>query len=144
MLVVVAAVAAAAVTVTADMCPVVGTGVLVGEPGCPAYRPGFNASECLAVGCCVDVKLYSFRNTSGWCFSKPIPPPPPPVPPPHNAMNVLFIAVDDLRAQFGRSFADEEVLAPNIDKFFLDGGGSAFQRSYVQIAVHGCSIMIAC
>jgi iduronate 2-sulfatase len=65
--------------------------------------------------------------------------PPPPTPPPAGAMNVLFIAVDDLRAQFGRSFKDREVLAPNIDKFFLDGGGSAMQRSYVQIAVCGPS-----
>ena len=58
----------------------------------------------------------------------------PPVPPPPGAMNVLFIAVDDLRAQFGRAFADEEVLTPRMDGFFLDGGGSAMQRSFVNIA----------
>lgn len=59
--------------------------------------------------------------------------------PPAGAMNVFFIAVDDLRAQFGRSFETPEVLTPNIDKFFLDGGGSAMQHSYVQIAVCGPS-----
>ena len=53
--------------------------------------------------------------------------------------NVLMIAVDDLRPQFGKSFATPEVLTPHIDKFFIDGGGSAMQRSYVQIAVCGPS-----
>ena len=54
-------------------------------------------------------------------------------------MNVMFIAVDDLRAQFGRSFKTPEVLTPHIDAFFLDGGGSAMQHSYVQVAVCGPS-----
>ena len=40
---------------------------------------------------------------------------------------------------FGRSFATPEVLTPNFDRFFVDGGGAAFQRSYVQIAVCGPS-----
>ena len=69
----------------------------------------------------------------------PLPPPPPPTPAPKGAMNVLFIAVDDLRAQFGRSFQTPEVLTPNIDAFFLDGGGAAMQHSYVQVAVCGIS-----
>ena len=46
-------------------------------------------------------------------------------------MQVLLIAVDDLRPLFGRSFAEPEVKTPSIDEFFLDGGGSAFQNSYV-------------
>ena len=58
---------------------------------------------------------------------------------PASRPNVLLIAVDDLRPQFGRSFRNEEVLTPHMDSFFLDGGGSAFQRSYVQIAVCGPS-----
>jgi len=53
--------------------------------------------------------------------------------------NVLFISVDDLRPQFGRSFANPEVKTPNLDKFFIDGGGSAMQHSYVQMAVCGPS-----
>ena len=52
--------------------------------------------------------------------------------------NVLLILVDDLRPLFGKSFGVPEVLAPNIDSFFLDGG-TAFQNSYVQIAVCGPS-----
>jgi hypothetical protein len=67
-----------------------------GERGCPGWRRGFNASECLAAGCCVDTKLYPFRNSTpgspcmtggtlngcGWCFPKPAPPAPPlPSPP---------------------------------------------------------------
>jgi hypothetical protein len=49
-----------------------------------------------------------------WCewvppAPAPPPPPPPPVPAPPGAMNVLFIACDDLRAQFGRSFQTPEV-----------------------------------
>ena len=54
----------------------------------------------------------------------PLPPPPPPTPAPKGAMNVLFIAVDDLRAQYGRSFQTPEVLTPHMDEFFLDGGES--------------------
>ena len=53
--------------------------------------------------------------------------------------NFLLIAVDDLRPMFGRSFGEEEVLSPHLDKFFLDRNGSAFQNSYVQIAVCGPS-----
>merc|ERR1719362_468119 len=53
--------------------------------------------------------------------------------------NVLLISVDDLRPQFGRSFATPEVKTPNLDKFFIDGGGSAMQHAYVQIAVCGPS-----
>ena len=54
-------------------------------------------------------------------------------------MNVVFIAVDDLRAQFGRSFNDLEVLTPHMDAFFIDSGGAAMQHSYVQVAVCGPS-----
>jgi len=53
--------------------------------------------------------------------------------------NFLLIAIDDLRPMFGASFNHPEVLTPNIDKFFLDGNGSAMQHSYVQIAVCGPS-----
>ena len=55
------------------------------------------------------------------------------------AKNFLMIAVDDLRPMFGKSFGYEEVLTPNMDKHFLEGGGSAMQHSYVQIAVCGPS-----
>jgi hypothetical protein len=54
-------------------------------------------------------------------------------------MNILMLAVDDLRPLFGAAYGVEEVLTPNIDNFFLSGGGSAFQRSYVSIAVCGPS-----
>ncbi len=50
-----------------------------------------------------------------------------------------LIAIDDLRPLFGRSYGVEEVLAPNFDKYFLDGNGSVMQNSYVQIAVCGPS-----
>ena len=46
--------------------------------------------------------------------------------------NILMIAVDDLRPQFGTSFGHPEVLAPNIDKFFP----TAFQRGSVRVRVH--------
>jgi arylsulfatase A-like enzyme len=54
------------------------------------------------------------------------------------AKNFLMIAVDDMRPMFGKSFGYEEVLTPNMDKHFLEGG-SAMQHSYVQIAVCGPS-----
>ena len=41
----------------------------------------------------------------------------------------------DLRPMFGKSFGYDEVLTPNMDKHFLEGGGSAMQHSYVQISV---------
>ena len=98
---------------------------------------------------------WSTTGSTFWCKEPycewtppppPLPPPPPPPPPtppptpaPEGAMNVLFIAVDDLRAQFGQSFQTPEVLSPNIDKFFLENGGAAMQHSYVQIAVCGPS-----
>lgn len=52
---------------------------------------------------------------------------------------MLLISVDDLRPLFGRSYATEEVKTPHLDRFFLDGGGSAMRHSYVQIAVCGPS-----
>lgn len=54
-------------------------------------------------------------------------------------MNVLMFAVDDLRPLFGASYGTEEVLTPSIDAFFMEGGGTAVQRSYVQIAICGPS-----
>jgi arylsulfatase A-like enzyme len=53
-------------------------------------------------------------------------------------MNILMIAVDDLRPS-GQSFDKPEVLTPHIDRFFLSGNGSAFQHSYVQFAWCGPS-----
>lgn len=53
--------------------------------------------------------------------------------------NFLLIAVDDLRPLFGRSYGVEEVLAPNMDKHFLDSKGTVMTNSYVQIAVCGPS-----
>ena len=62
---------------------------------------------------------HTFWCKEPWCDAipdpdPPLPPRPPPVPPPKGAMNVMFIAVDDLRAQFGRAFQDEEVLTPHM------------------------------
>jgi hypothetical protein len=53
--------------------------------------------------------------------------------------NFLLIAIDDLRPEFGDSFDNKEVLTPHMDKHFTNGGGSAMQHSYVQIAVCGPS-----
>jgi iduronate 2-sulfatase/deleted-in-malignant-brain-tumors protein 1 len=55
------------------------------------------------------------------------------------AKNFFLIAVDDLRPMFGESFAYPEVLTPNMDAHFTNGGGSAMQHSYVQVAVCGPS-----
>ena len=33
---------------------------------CPGYKRGFNSSQCEAVGCCTDARLYPSRS-SGWC-----------------------------------------------------------------------------
>eukprot|EP00658_Telonema_sp_P-2_P025178 TRINITY_DN20138_c0_g1_i1.p1 TRINITY_DN20138_c0_g1~~TRINITY_DN20138_c0_g1_i1.p1 ORF type:complete len:541 (-),score=105.76 TRINITY_DN20138_c0_g1_i1:398-2020(-) len=53
--------------------------------------------------------------------------------------NILLIAVDDLRPQFGSVYNNSEVHTPHIDNFFLAGGGTAMQSAYVQIAVCGPS-----
>lgn len=52
--------------------------------------------------------------------------------------NVLLLAVDDLRPQFGAVFGSTEVKTPHIDAFFLEQG-TAMQRAYVQVAVCGPS-----
>ncbi len=47
-------------------------------------------------------------------------------------MNVLFIAVDDLRPQMG-CYGQQEMITPNMDK--LAAGGALFTRAYCQQAV---------
>lgn len=38
-----------------------------GDYDCPRWRQGFNDTQCEAVGCCVDAKLYPNRS-NGWCY----------------------------------------------------------------------------
>lgn len=51
-------------------------------------------------------------------------------------MNVLFIAVDDLRPELG-CFGNKEIHSPNIDA--LAARGILFERAYCQVAVCGAS-----
>lgn len=51
-------------------------------------------------------------------------------------MNVLFVAVDDLRPQLG-CYGKEQIISPNIDK--LAEEGLVFERAYCQQAVCGPS-----
>ena len=57
-------------------------------------------------------------------------------PPPAKKINVLFIAVDDLRNQLG-CYGDPLAITPNIDR--LAGNGIVFNRAYCQQAVCGPS-----
>ena len=52
---------------------------------CPGYRKGFNSTQCAAVGCCTDARLYPTRS-AGWCYPAHKRPPPPP--PPSHASKV--------------------------------------------------------
>ena len=52
----------------------------------------------------------------------------------HRKMNVLFIAVDDLRPQLG-CYGQEQIISPNIDR--LAARGLLFERTYCQQAVCG-------
>ena len=49
-------------------------------------------------------------------------------------MNVLFIAVDDLRPQLG-CYGQKQIISPNIDR--LASQGMVFERTYCQQAVCG-------
>ena len=51
-------------------------------------------------------------------------------------LNVLFIAVDDLRPELG-CYDHKWIKSPNIDK--LAAGGTVFNRAYCQVAVCGAS-----
>ena len=55
---------------------------------------------------------------------------------PKQKLNVLFIAVDDLRPQLN-CYGHKQMISPNIDK--LAAGGTLFMRSYCQVAVCGAS-----
>ena len=67
----------------------------------------------------------------------PTPPPPPPPPPaPAGALNVLMIAVDDLRP-VGAAFGEPEALTPHIDA--LAARSTIFANAYVQAATCGVS-----
>lgn len=57
-------------------------------------------------------------------------------PPPAKKINVLFIAVDDLRNQLG-CYGDPLAITPNIDR--LAGNGTVFNKAYCQQAVCGPS-----
>ena len=51
-------------------------------------------------------------------------------------LNVLFIAVDDLRPELG-CYGSEQIKTPNIDR--LAARGTVFRRAYCQVAVCGAS-----
>lgn len=51
-------------------------------------------------------------------------------------LNVLFIAVDDLRPELG-CYGNPHIHTPNIDR--LAAGGTVFRRAYCQVAVCGAS-----
>lgn len=51
--------------------------------------------------------------------------------------NILLLTVDDLRPEFGESFAFPEILAPNIDR--LARRGTVFRQAFCQMPTCGCS-----
>ena len=48
--------------------------------------------------------------------------------------NIMLLAVDDLRAEFGHSFGNAAVQTPNIDKLASRSGAVAFRRAYAQFS----------
>jgi iduronate 2-sulfatase len=66
----------------------------------------------------------------------PTPPAPTPSPAPAGALNVLMIAMDDLRP-IGQAFGEPEALMPNLDA--LAGNSTIFTQAYAQAATCGVS-----
>ena len=64
--------------------------------------------------------------------STPVPAPPAPSPAPPNALNVLMIAIDDMRPEL-EPYGAKHMHTPNIQK--LADRSMLFSRAYVQVAV---------
>ena len=53
--------------------------------------------------------------------------------------NVLMFAIDDLRANFGKSYDEPEAQTPHIDAFAVSNGSVTFSRAFCQAATCGVS-----
>ena len=62
----------------------------------------------------------------------PPPPPPPPPPAPKGAMNVLMIAIDDMRPEL-EPYGQKHMVTPHMQR--LADRSMLFERAYVQVAV---------
>ena len=68
--------------------------------------------------------------SSGGTILPPAPVPPLPPPPPAGSLNVLLIAIDDLRPELG--VYGSHVPTPNLDRFARTAGVTVFDNAYVQ------------
>eukprot|EP00041_Stephanoeca_diplocostata_P025773 m.682614 g.682614 ORF g.682614 m.682614 type:complete len:244 (+) comp22821_c0_seq7:312-1043(+) len=118
---------------------------------------GSTADECCSA--CADSKVcnsWTFKNHTKFCFliaaatppennnpvqpcvrgyknPPPAPPPPSPLPPaPKQAMNVLMIAVDDLRPEM-TPYGHTHMHTPNLER--LANRSMLFERAYVSVAL---------
>ena len=101
------------------------------EPKCVAFTQNFGDKG----GTCYlkDGKLikpHQGNCDSGGTILPPTPIPPLPPPPPAGSLNVLFIAIDDLRPELGAY--GSHVPTPNLDRFARSPGVTIFDNAYVQ------------
>ena len=103
---------------------------------CLAWNHKMPSKNCFLYHSVMPTRSGDLKQTStlGTKFSPAPPPPPgpPPPPAPKGAMNVLMIAIDDMRPEL-EPYGQKHMVTPHMQK--LAERSMLFERAYVQVAV---------